>query len=103
MTSSDLASNQAPKPLAEGFELGSYAIKEVNGFFNEYRETPETNERLMTPKRPETRPPKNPVRHQSMTPQQATARQHVAAEAIVLHANALPNRQDRLGKLKATT
>ena len=63
----------------------------------------ETNERRMGPERPETRPPKNPVRHRTTTTQQATARQHDAAEAIVLHANALPNRQDGLRTSKATT
>ena len=64
---------------------------------------PETSERPTRPERPETPPPKNPVCQRSTTPQQATARQHVAAEAIMLHANALTNRQNRLRTSKATT
>ena len=64
---------------------------------------PETSERPTRPERPETPPPKNPVRQRSTTPQQATARQHVAAEAIMLHANALNHRQNRLRTSKATT
>ena len=103
MTSSDLECNQDRDPLAEGSELGPHAINEVDGLFDEFREMPETNERPMIPERPETRLSKNPVRHQTTTSQEATARQHVAAEAIVLDANALPNRQDRLGPSKATT
>ena len=64
---------------------------------------PETSERPTRPERPKTPPPKKPVRQRSTTPQQATARQHVLAEAIMLHANALTNRQDRLRTSKATT
>ena len=59
--------NQDCDPLAEGSELGPHAIDEVDGLFNEFRETPKTNERPTRPERPETQPPKNPVRHQTTT------------------------------------
>ena len=46
-TSSDFASKQDRNPLAEGSGLGPRAIDEVDELFDEFRETPETNERPM--------------------------------------------------------
>ena len=61
MASSDFASKQDRDPLAEGSRFGPRAIDEVDGLLDEFRESPDPNERPMRPERPDTRPPKNPA------------------------------------------
>ena len=85
-TSADSCDAQDPDPMAEGNGLGTTSeIDEDGGLNNEYRNKPERHERPTTSKKPKTtRPPSNPERHQSMTPQSAAASQLVAARAKVV-------------------
>ena len=92
-SSNEHREDQDPDPKAEGIGLVTSALDE-NG---------ELKKRPTRPERPETRPPSNPERHRSTTPQPAAAWQLVAAKANVLQANVLPNRQDRVGTTNETT
>ena len=103
-TSVDSCDAQDPDPMAEGIGLVTTSvINKDGGLNNEYRDKPKNNQRPTRPERPKMRPPTNPKRHRSPTPQLAATWQRVVAKSHRVHANNLPNMQDRVGTTKQTT